>query len=78
MFMGAKLRRNCHQGIFTKLLIKACVSCGFIVNSQVPWLGASSDCLLYDPTECKPYGIGEVKCPFSKKEMTEIIEISWK
>ena len=51
-------------------LIKACVSCGFIVNSQVPWLGASPDCLLYDPTECKPYGIGEVKCPFSKKEMT--------
>ena len=51
-------------------LIKACVSCGFILNSRVPWLGASPDCLLYDPTESKPYGIGEVKCPFSKKEMT--------
>ncbi|XP_028416374.1 uncharacterized protein LOC114540378 [Dendronephthya gigantea] len=51
-------------------LIKACVSCGFIVNGQVPWLGASPDCLLYDPTECTNYGIGEVKCPFSKKEMT--------
>ena len=37
---------------------------------RVPWLGTSPDCLLYDPTESKPYDFGEVKCPFSKKEMT--------
>ena len=50
--------------------IKACVECGLVVNAQAPWLGASPDCLLYDPSEEKPYGIGEVKCPFSKKDMT--------
>ena len=50
--------------------IKACVECGLVVNAQAPWLGASPDCLLYDPSEENPYGIGEVKCPFSKKDMT--------
>ena len=50
--------------------IKACVECGLVVNAQAPWLGASPDCLLYDPSEEKPYGIGEVKCPSSKKDMT--------
>ena len=29
--------------------IKACVECGLVVNAQAPWLGASPDCLLYDP-----------------------------
>ncbi len=40
--------------------IKACVECGLVVNAQAPWLGASLDCLLYDPSEKEPYGIGEV------------------
>ena len=26
--------------------------------------------MLYDPTESKPYDTGEVKCPFSKNNMT--------
>ena len=50
--------------------IKACVQCGLVVNAEAPWLGGSPDCFLHDPSEEKPYGIGEVKCPFSKKDMT--------
>ena len=50
--------------------IKAYVECGLVVNAQVPWLGANPDCLLYGPSEEKPYGIGEVKCPSYKKDMT--------
>ena len=44
MFTGAKHEiaikeylQKCEQN---NRLIKACVSCGFIVNSQVPWLDA--------------------------------------
>ena len=50
--------------------IKACVECGLVINAEVPWLGGSPDCLLHDPSEDKPFGIGEVKCPFSKKDIT--------
>ena len=50
--------------------MSACVHCGLIVNAEAPWLGASPDCLLYDSEETTPFGVGEVKCPFSKKEMT--------
>ena len=48
----------------------ACVQCGLIVDTEAPWLVASPDCLLCDYTEPTSFGIGEVKCPFSKKEMT--------
>ena len=50
--------------------IKACVQCGLVVNAEAPWLRGNPDCFLHDPSEEKPYGIGEVKCPFSKKDMT--------
>jgi hypothetical protein len=46
------------------------VHCGFVVNSRFPWLGASPDCLVFDGAEANSFGIGEVKCPFSKKDMT--------
>jgi hypothetical protein len=41
--------------------------CGFVVNSRFPWLGASPDFLVFDGAEANSFGIGEVKCPFSKK-----------
>lgn len=50
--------------------INACTQCGFLVNPETPWLGASPDCFLFDPCECKPCGVGEVKCPFSKMDMS--------
>ena len=71
--------QNNEQNAITKYLekcnhdvqcIKACVQCGLVVNAEAPWLGGSPDCFLHDPSEEKPYGIGEVKCPFSKKDMT--------
>jgi hypothetical protein len=33
-------------------------------------LGASPDFLVFDGAEANSSGIGEVKCPFSKKDMT--------
>ena len=50
--------------------IHVCTQCGFLVNLETPWLGASPDCFLFDASESKPYGIGEVKCPFSKMNMS--------
>ena len=47
-----------------------CALVGFVVNPVYPWLGASPDFLIGDCKEPSPYGIGEVKCPFSKREMT--------
>jgi hypothetical protein len=49
--------------------INVCSKCGFVVNTEFPWLGASPDFLVFDHTEKKPFGIGEVKCPFSKKDI---------
>lgn len=37
--------------------------CGFIIHPGMPWLGASPDGLLFDPTEPTPFGLLEMKCP---------------
>jgi hypothetical protein len=47
--------------------IKARVLCGLVVNAEAPWLGGSPDCFLYDPSEEKPYGIGELNAHFIKR-----------
>ncbi len=49
---------------------KFCVQCGLITNTEAPWRGASPDCFLCDYAEPTSFGIGEMKWPFSKKEMT--------
>ena len=64
------IQKYLQQKNFDDLIMTACVHCGLIVNKQAPWLGASPDCLLYDYAEPTSFGIGEVMCPFSKKEMT--------
>ena len=39
---------------------------GFLVSRQYPFLGASPDGAVYDPTSMQePFGFLEVKCPFS-------------
>ena len=38
--------------------------CGLVVNPTLPWLGASPDGLICDPTE-STLGILEVKCPYT-------------
>ena len=42
--------------------------CGFVVHSTKPWLGASPDAWVYDPT-CNSHGIAEFKCPYSKADV---------
>ncbi|KAG0418304.1 hypothetical protein HPB47_004943 [Ixodes persulcatus] len=40
-------------------------SCGLLVDPASPWLGASPDRLVFDPTEAVPHGVVEVKCPYT-------------
>ena len=49
--------------------ITVCAQVCFVVNPEYPWLGASPDFLICDVNEESLYGIGEVKCPFSKRDM---------
>lgn len=50
--------------------VNVCTSCGLVVNRTSPWLGASPDLLVSDVKESSPLGLGEIKCPYSKKELT--------
>lgn len=59
-----KLKRN------AGCCVDVCSKCGFIVNREFPWLGASPDFLVFDPTEEAQIGVGEVKCPFSKRNLS--------
>lgn len=42
-------------------------TCGLLVNPAFPWLGASPDRIVYDPTE-QSYGVVEIKCPYSLRD----------
>ena len=44
--------------------------CGLFVHKEKRWLGASPDACVYDPDDHYPYGIAEIKCPFSKANDT--------
>lgn len=37
--------------------------CGFVIHPNAPWLGASPDGVIFDPSEPCPYGLIEMKCP---------------
>ena len=69
-----KRKQNCGENV------NVCSTCGFVVNLDLPWLGASPDFLVYDPTEASSFGIGEVKWPFSKKDVIirKPTKCSWK
>ncbi|XP_064470999.1 uncharacterized protein LOC135385550 [Ornithodoros turicata] len=41
---------------------------GIIVDPGCPWLGASPDRFVYDPTELTPHGVLEIKCPYSLRD----------
>ena len=46
---------------------------GFLVNPSVPFLGASPDGAVYDPSNSdQPFGFLEVKCPYSARNMTPL------
>ncbi|KAH9364458.1 hypothetical protein HPB48_000207 [Haemaphysalis longicornis] len=41
--------------------------CGLVVDPSCPWLGASPDRLIFDPSETPMHGVLEVRCPYSQK-----------
>ena len=44
--------------------------CGLFVHSIKEWLAASPDAQVNDPDIPLPHGIAEIKCPFSKADVT--------
>ncbi|KAJ8367437.1 hypothetical protein AAFF_G00317850 [Aldrovandia affinis] len=38
-------------------------SCGLVIHPDAPWLGASPDGLIFDPTAQPPFGLIGIKCP---------------
>jgi len=45
-------------------------SVGFLVNQDYPFLGASPDGKVHDPSHADPFGFLEVKCPYSHRAHT--------
>ena len=43
---------------------------GLIISPDNPWLAASPDELVYDPTENSPYGIAELKILYPVRHLT--------
>ncbi len=43
---------------------------GLVIAPDHPWLGASPDSLVYDPTVTNPHGLAEYKNPYTTKGMT--------
>ncbi|ROJ25243.1 hypothetical protein DPX16_20056 [Anabarilius grahami] len=37
--------------------------CGLIIHPDAPWLGASPDGVVFDPTKYPQFGLVEIKCP---------------
>ena len=50
--------------------------CGLFVHPVKGWLAASPDAQVNDPDVSSPHGIAEIKCPFSKADVT--IEVACK
>ncbi len=46
------------------VVILACKS-GFVIYEEYPFLGASPDAAVYDPSIAKSFRLAEVKCPYS-------------
>ncbi len=44
--------------------------CGFVISEDHPFLGASPDALVCDPTNADQFGLAEIKCPFSSRNVT--------
>ena len=52
-----------HEGLKTS-------RAGLVVNVQTPWLGASPDDKVLDPSASQPFGIAEYKNPYSARDLT--------
>ena len=40
-------------------------NCGLVVNPFHPYLGASPDGKVFDPSSTSPFGLLEIKCPYT-------------
>ena len=54
---------NGHPGLKTE-------SVGLVVSTEKPWIAASPDDRVYDPTAVPPFGLAEYKNPYSQKTKT--------
>ena len=52
-----------HHGLY-------CCPSGFVVSEKYPFLGASPDAVVHDPTDANPFGLAEIKCPYSVRNQT--------
>ena len=52
-----------HSVYCSKMGFVVC-TCGLVINPSLPWLGASPDGLVEDPSE-KCVGLLQIKCPFT-------------
>ena len=53
---------NGHAGLY-------CCRSGFVVSEKYPYLGASPDAVVHDPSSKSQFGVAEVKCPYSVRSM---------
>ena len=47
---------------------------GFVVCELYPFLGVSPDSVVHDPTSSNPFGLAEVKCPYSARNLLLPVE----
>ena len=52
-----------HHGLYYSLS-------GFVVSEKYPHLGASPDAVVYDSTDTNPFGLAEIKCPYSYRQQS--------
>ena len=52
-----------HPGLY------ACKS-GFVISETHPFLGTSPDACVHDPSCSDPFGLVEIKCPYSHRDVT--------
>ena len=57
------MTKNGHENLELK-------NCGFIIHPTQGWLGASPDGLVHDPASHNPSDILEIKCPYTKRDVT--------
>ena len=43
---------------------------GFIISENYPYLGASPDAVVHDPTEANPFGLAEVVSTFTSQSIS--------
>lgn len=72
--LPAQLSHGCHNEGKARNIYNAQTGftthiCGLVVNPSLPWLGASPDALVIDPSEAS-VGLLEIKCPYTHRLCT--------